>query len=263
MLGLLLRGLFSSCRNQALLFATGHRLPVVMAPLAPSTGSRARGLQELRPVGSVAVGPGLQSTCSAAVVHTGLVAPRWVESPRLRDGTRISCSGGRILYHWAIRVAHQYNDPLHLLSLWVWKKNYRDTWPVSPMCVSLFWSQERLWQPFHSPRSIPSYSSWRSWNTRLVMSAVAQLCPTLCICRLFGIQVDTYKERREGKGRTEGEMAWTTLSSSCSKSRCEPTRRKSVRKNYLKESHSPLKGRDITQLKLYLLNTTLTLVKES
>ena len=148
---LLLHGLFSSCRNQGLLFAAGHRLLMWWLRLSRSTGSRVWGLQELRLVGSVVVGPGLQSTGSAAVVHTGLVAPWWVESSHLRDGTHISCTGGGILYHWATREAHQYNYPLHLLSLWVWKKNHTNTWPISPMCVSLFWSWERVWQPKERP----------------------------------------------------------------------------------------------------------------
>ena len=58
---LVLYRLFSRCGEQGLLFA--------MALLFQSTGSRARGLQQLQHMGSVVVAPGLQSTGSTVVVH--------------------------------------------------------------------------------------------------------------------------------------------------------------------------------------------------
>ena len=56
-------------------------------------------------MGSVVVGPGLQSTGSV-VWHSGLDAPQHVGSSA-RDQTHISCIGRQILYHWATREAPQ------------------------------------------------------------------------------------------------------------------------------------------------------------
>ena len=37
---------------------------------------------------------------SSVVVLRGLVAPQHVGSSRIRDGTRVSCIGRQVLYHW-------------------------------------------------------------------------------------------------------------------------------------------------------------------
>ena len=176
--------------------------------LSHSTGSRARGPHELWLAGSVVVGPGLKSTGSAAVVHKGLMDPRWVESSHLRDGTHISCTGGRILYHWGTREAHQYNYPLYLLSLWVWKKNYMDTWPISLMCVSLFWSRERVTFPFSKERPFIQQLTQVEYNDQYQFSHSA-------VSDSLHMQADSleYKsiptERKEGReGRRERWSEW-------------------------------------------------------
>ena len=50
-------------------------------------------------VASLLMEHGSQNTDSKAVACTGLVAPWFVESSRIRDQTRVSCIGAWVLYH--------------------------------------------------------------------------------------------------------------------------------------------------------------------
>ena len=67
--------------------------------LLGSTGSRARGLQQLWHAGSKAQAQQLW--------HTGLVAPPHVGSSQTRDRTCVPCIGRRILNHCATREVQQ------------------------------------------------------------------------------------------------------------------------------------------------------------
>ena len=93
----LLLGLFSSCREWRLLFAYGVQ---------------ASHCSIFSCLGAWTVGWGGFGSCSSQVLEhsfsswcTGFVAPQHVGSSRIRDRTGISCTGRRILYHWATREA--------------------------------------------------------------------------------------------------------------------------------------------------------------
>ena len=89
------------CSGFSLVAACRGLSPFMMHRLLPAVASLVgeHGLWGCRlwHVGSAVVVPGLESTGSVAVVH-GLVAPRHVGSPRIRDQTCISCTGKWILY---------------------------------------------------------------------------------------------------------------------------------------------------------------------
>ena len=70
----------------------------LLCGLFPSCGERAY---------SRVAAPGLQSTGSIVVVH-GWVAPRHVGSSQIRDWTHVSCTGRRILHHWASSEAPRW-----------------------------------------------------------------------------------------------------------------------------------------------------------
>ena len=61
-------------------------------------------IQEFRLAGSVVIAPGPRALAQL-LWHTGTVAPRHVASFQPRDWTLVSCTGRRILYHWATREA--------------------------------------------------------------------------------------------------------------------------------------------------------------
>ena len=98
--------------------------------LLGSMGSRAWGLRELPLPGSRA---------QAQLLYTGWVASRHVGSSLTRDGTRVSCTGRQILYHWAATEAlsaflhnpsYQFRVPdLFTVSSWLqhkWPPTLRD-----------------------------------------------------------------------------------------------------------------------------------------
>ena len=68
---------------------------------------------------SVVAACGLRGCCSQAqyLWHAGLVALWHVGSSRTRDGTRVSCIGKQVLYHWATREASLWLKFLKYLTL--------------------------------------------------------------------------------------------------------------------------------------------------
>ena len=81
----LLRGLSSSCREWGLLSSCGEGLLITVAFLVTEHGL---------------VGTGFTCSSSAPSLWCrGLVAPRHVRSSAIRNQTRVSCIGRRILYH--------------------------------------------------------------------------------------------------------------------------------------------------------------------
>ena len=93
----LLGRLLSSSEHQPL------RLDVVASQcgqllLLQSTGSRPRRLRQLRHVGSAVAAPRL-STQAQQLRHVSLVALQHVGSCWVRDGSPVSSTGRRILYH--------------------------------------------------------------------------------------------------------------------------------------------------------------------
>ena len=67
------------------------------ASLAAGCGSRARGLQYWWRWGSAAVAFGLYRVRAQKLWHTGVVAPRFVESSWTRDQTWVPCTGKHII----------------------------------------------------------------------------------------------------------------------------------------------------------------------
>ena len=98
---------FSSCGKQRLLFTALHRLLAVMASLVVEQGlwgAPASAVRSLQLPGSRAQAQ--QLWCM------GLVAPWREGSSQIRDGTPVSCTDRRILYHWATREAPIVERPL-------------------------------------------------------------------------------------------------------------------------------------------------------
>ena len=90
------RGL-SSCRDWGLLSSWGARTSRcrAWAPGPAGSSSRGSGEQQLWPTGSRA-----RAQSSRLL---GLVAPRHVESSRIKNGTHVPCTGKQILTHWTTR----------------------------------------------------------------------------------------------------------------------------------------------------------------